>query len=517
MRRIPTIATVFFASLAAPGRTLADARTLAEMDACVTKLEQADLKVISALEHAPALYVGPAGRPDNPGTEQAPLDLATALSENAPVKPGTVVWLEAGTYQGPFDKSAQPAGTAKKPLVYRSRPGARVTITAGPENQHIFGTHSDHTWFWGLEIAAPAAPAQRGHGITIITGHGVKLINLVVHDCPNRSGIAAFDVGNDHELYGCLVYRNGYDSERNRWSHGIYTQNTKKHTVKRLSDCFFFDNFGFGVHCYGEAPALANYCFTGVAAWGNGLVEGAGMPVVNFLVGGYKDQDNMIVRQCFTHFPDEGKFKRGADIGYVAKHNGQALVEDCTFVGGIPALQIVNWEKITFRRNRLASSHGLVHFIVAPARELSSYAWGENLYFDFGMEKPFSSNPDAYKWRQHRSSEPYSFAEWQAAFGLDRNSTLKARPEGVWTILRPNKYEPARAHLLVYNWTGKKEVAVDLADLVPAGRNYEIRRVRDLWGDPVNRGVADGKPVTFLLTGPYAPGFEAFVVRRLEP
>jgi hypothetical protein len=45
---------------------------------------------------------------------------------------------------------------------------------------------------------------------------------------------------------------------------------------------------------------------------------------------------------------------------------------------------------------------------------------------------------------------------WKMAAGFDAQSTLtitpKRRPEGLKVFLRLNHYDPARAHLAVYNW-----------------------------------------------------------------
>jgi hypothetical protein len=141
-------------------------------------------------------------------------------------------------------------------------------LTAADTDGSALTVNCSHVWFWGFEVTVGGAPVkERGDAVALRGGDGVKLINLVIHDNPNRSGIGGWDVGSDHEFYGCLVYRNGLGGKA--LAHGIYTQNTVGHTPKTVADCLFFNNFGFGVHCYGQAPELANFVFEGVAAFGN--------------------------------------------------------------------------------------------------------------------------------------------------------------------------------------------------------------------------------------------------------
>jgi len=490
----------------------ADEPTLEQMDKYAAELsrkDQATLKNLKGRE----LWVAPDGKPDGKGTQDSPLDLKTALTNAALVKAGDIVWLKGGTYQGPFVKTPQPCGTPEAPLIYRAAPGARVTLSVSAEAGSVLVANGDHTWFWGLEItAAPEAPKVRGDSVKVFGGHGLKLINLVIHDTTDRQGIGGWQVGNDQEFYGCLVYKVGYKSKA--YAHGTYTQNTKTFTVKRITDCFFFDTFGFGVHCYGAAPALANYLFEGVMAFGNGLPEGSDKPVVNFLVGCYKNSDNMLARECFTYFPKEGKFKRGADFGYVGMSNENVRLERNVFIGGIPALHMINWKRAIVRDNRIYSPHGLVHLVCPADADLSAYDWDNNTYYAAEVQKPFSSNTNAYRWRPDASSKLYTPEEWRAAYGLDKNSKFQPAPGELWVYKRVNRYEPERVHLIVYNWPRTKEAALDLADVLKPGQKFRVMELHDIFGKPVLEGAYDGKPVALPMAGPYAPEFACYLLIR---
>jgi len=467
------------------------------------------LMLASVVAHARDLYVSPTGSPAGDGSRANPLDLATALSSTARVQPGDTVWLLGGTYLGPFTKPATPSGTAEAPIIYRAMPGERPIISAAETVSIPFTTYASHVWYWGLEFSiGGTAPTSRGDVLHIFGGDGVRAINLVIHDNPNRSGIGAWDVGDDHEIYGCLLYRNGIFGDA--LAHGIYTQNTARHTTKKVIDCLIFNNFGFGVHCYGQAPALANYLYEGVVAFGNGLPPGDPnqKSVVNFLVGGLQNADNIVVRDCFTYFPSSGNFKRGADFGYTASANVRLDIQRCRFIGGADAIWLRQWLYITFCNNVCYTANGAaLNLFTTAGFDPGQSSVDFNTYYR-GPYVPF-----------RRDGTPYDTIEaWRAAMGWDQNSQLVgSAPAERWMFLRPNLYEPDRAHLIIYNWPRTPTVVVDLGALwgLRLGERYAILNVEDIWGTPAAQGTYDGTPVTLPMTGAYAPEFACYLVTKV--
>ena len=76
--------------------------------------------------------------------------------------------------------------------------------------------------------------------------------------------------------------------------------------------------------------------------------------------------------------------------------------------------------------------------------------------------------------------------------GTDRPREHRQRasvaPATTKVFVRPNKYEPGRSHVVVYNWGRQSEVAVDLSGVLRAGNRYEVRNVQALFGAPVVSG-----------------------------
>jgi hypothetical protein len=95
----------------------------------------------------------------------------------------------------------------------------------------------------------------------------------------------------------------------------------------------------------------------------------------------------------------------------------------------------------------------------------------------------------------------------------ERNLVLAkgdARPKGVRAILRPNKYDPRRAHLAVLNWEKRPEVEVDAGEFLKAGESYRLLDPRNVFGKPVRTGTADGRPIRVPMAGEFA----AFVLMK---
>ena len=80
--------------------------------------------VVSA--HAADWHVAPGGTPEGIGTEDDPLDLATAWSAESPVQPGDTVLLHGGVYEGSF--VAALSGTEIDPITVQSAPGEWAVI-----------------------------------------------------------------------------------------------------------------------------------------------------------------------------------------------------------------------------------------------------------------------------------------------------------------------------------------------------------------------------------------------------
>jgi hypothetical protein len=84
------------------------------------------------------------------------------------------------------------------------------------------------------------------------------------------------------------------------------------------------------------------------------------------------------------------------------------------------------------------------------------------------------------------------------------------RPGGTRIILRPNKYDPHRANLAIFNWDNKPSVDVDAGTFLKRGDRFRLMNPRDFFGMPLMEGVYDGKKTVVPMTGEFA----AFVILK---
>ena len=83
-----------------------------------------------------------------------------------------------------------------------------------------------------------------------------------------------------------------------------------------------------------------------------------------------------------------------------------------------------------------------------------------------------------------------------------QNTFLANAPTSTVVRVRPNRYEPGRANIVVYNWSDQAQVSVDLRGSgLTIGQRFEIRDAQNYFGSPVCSGVYDGSPVTVPMSG----------------
>ncbi|MCC7124243.1 MAG: chitobiase/beta-hexosaminidase C-terminal domain-containing protein [Acidobacteria bacterium] len=423
--------------------------------------------------------MAPHGQPGNPGTRTQPLDLTTALSATSPARPGDTIWLLGGTYTGTF--TSRLTGTAAAPITVRQYPGQRATLDGAGSPRDVLTTDGAWTVFWGFEITNSntrrlvtqpgpwPTDLTRGAGVSA-RGPNMKFINLVIHDLSNGIGLWSESVGS--EVYGTLLFHNGWEAPDGSHGHGLYTQNASG--VRQVRENIAFNQFSHGLHAYGSSSAYLNdIVLEGNVAFNNGILGTSGFER-DILLGGGIIARNPVLRQNFTYGGAQ------TNVGYAAGcTNGRAT--DNYLMGSSPVLLV----------NCVPVMTGNVFYSLQAER----WGWG-------GLDTAFPAN----------------------TFHARRPTTNVVR-------VRPNQFEPGRAHVIVYNWQRQAAVTVDLsgAGLQP-GQAFEVRDAQNFYGAPVVRGVyAAGATISLPMQGlaaqppvgqvpvlpPHtAPDFGVFVVMR---
>jgi hypothetical protein len=337
-------------------------------------------------------------------------------------------------------------GSEDSPIIVRQYPGERATLDGGSLTRQgsVLDVNGSYTWFWGFEITCSGgdryadergsdpekSDLQRSEGVDVGNNGenpGIKFINLVVHD--TRQGFSIWDGSINAEVYGCLVYYNGWVSSDRGHGHGIYTQNTDGSRL--IADNISFSNLSHGIHAYGSDSARID----DITLEGNVLFNN---PERNFLLGGSSVAHNPILTGNFSY--------NGGGAGQLGHAAG--------FADGI------------LTGNYFLKSDGTIalRFRSVDASEIETFAnnfvWGDT---------------DGFSTR--------SFSD---------NTSLSDRPEGVRIFVRPNAYEEGRANIVVLNFEGRESVSVDVGDVLNVGDAFELRDAQNFFGSPALSGTYHG-------------------------
>lgn len=417
-------------------------------------------------------FVSPLGRSNASGKEDDPIDFATALSSSGPVKPGELVMLKEGVYEGRFVSTI--SGTSNSPVIFYAKPGTRVTIDgkngSGDQALHIMG---EWVQFWNLEITNTSQNRTDMVDGVRFDAPNSKLINSVIHN--NLQGIGFWSPAINSELYGNIIFNNGAAGEDRGHGHAIYTQN--KTGTKQIINNIIFFGYGFGIHAYTENGDIQGFNFerniwfrTGASVNGSStLGESDGL-----LIGGLKPVDRAIVKENYSWVPHPNA--RSIRFGW----------------GGT----VVN-EFIEIRDNYLVGN--------AVTQGQWKNAEVEGNHFFGAVIGP----------------EPTDFPN---------NSFSNRLPTDTKTVLHSNKYDPYRIDVIVYNWNNDDSVPVNLETMIASGTYFTVHSVFDIWGEPVLKGKYQGEPLRLpmgikpppqprgfpnAIVGDDIPGksFEVFIVR----
>ncbi len=450
------------------------------------------LAFLPATEPAREFYAAPSGSSQGDGSRSRPWDLATALRQPAAVRPGATIWLLDGTYgDGSQYFESRLEGLPGRPIIVRQVPGARAIIDGS------LVVRGAHTWFWGFDVrnsglsrTGDSVNPQSGtpNGVDLF-GPFTRLINVTVHD--TRNGVGAWTPAEGAEIYGCIIYDNGWQAADRGHGHGIYTQN--RDARKRLSENVIFNQFGSGIHAYGSAQAFVrNYLIDHNVVFNNGAPARDGN-ADNILIQSGGGLSGIRVESNYTyHTPAVGK--GGSRIGTDTGETGQDVtLLDNIFAGGYIALDVRGWRSVDVRRNTIYSASGINVYLILPSLPCQpGCRWDENRYFGPG--------------RLYAQRELVPASDWKARTAFDINSILsEARPRGVWMILRPNEYEQGRAHLIVYNWDRQRQVRFEAGQALRPGGRYTIRDVQRLDGPPVWSGVWSAGTIDLPMDNLIAP------------
>lgn len=451
------------------------------------------LVVAGACSRAPtsapgqSFHVAVSGTPQGDGSAGRPWDLTTALAQPATMQPGDTLWLGGGTYTGSFISAL--AGEEGRRITVKEAPAQHAIIDGSLEVRGQYAT------FWGFEVmnsnpvritesAGPDPTDYKRPTAVVVHGRGTRIVNLVVHDA--GSGVAMWMPAIDAEVYGCIIFNNGWQGPFRGHGAGITAQNESG--TKRIRDNIVFQQFNDGINIYGSDEAfLTGFDVEGNISFDNGRPSRAGF-ATDLFIGGATPVSRLNVANNYTYRSDGmGTARFGYERGIV---NEDLALTDNYFVG---TTVVENWQSATVRGNTFTGAQNLVELRAAPDRRIADYKWEKNTYFPDLRRRALNSTMPIVA-VEGDSGRGFGYADWVKATGHDGDGSAGAKPAGTHVFVRHNEYDPTRAYIVVYNWDHARQVSVDLSDVLPKNARYEIRHVYELSGAPVAGGVFPGRP-----------------------
>lgn len=432
-------------------------------------------------------YVAPGGSSNGEGTIAKPWSLHFAFRNTAKIRPGDTLVVRGGTYtlpNGSNSDSRQRLESHLSGVTVRPYPGEHVVLDLFNPNVEykqfdIKGTNSTYIGFEVFnsdqksrvsKIGGPW-PIDVNRGSIGVYGDGNTIANFIVHDLNGGVGMQNPGAGT---IYGSINYNNGWQGPDDPHGHGCYSQGRNKVIEATIS----INQFAVGQHFYGTGNAtmrdiqiLDNFVINSSAGQGVGY-----NPQREVLIGGGMRADQI---EFSRNVVWEGRQISTIDLGYGGQQNGTLIANDNWSFNGVRFLG--SWESVTFQGNTVVSPHRVVDYM--PPGTMGPHNWHANAYFS-SSAKPFAIR-----------GQPKTHGEFFRATGFDQFATLKPAPTGVQVWVKPNKFEPGRAHIAVANFSGATSVNVDLG--LAGGTTYSVFSIGDL-RNAVQTGSYSG-PITLPL------------------
>jgi hypothetical protein len=405
-------------------------------------------------------------------------------------------------------------GRPGAPIVVRGERTGRVTIDTHPRDDRdngLFLLLGGDVIIRDLEVTCshpqretkiPGSwPADIRRGSVDIRGDRIAAINLVVHDC--ASGFGFWSDGEGGEIAGCLIYNNGWRGPDRGHGHAIYAQNAKG--TKRVVDNILFHQFAYGIHVYGsEKASLKGFEIEGNIAFENGCLTRQGDNAPGIMVGGATPAARIAVR-------DNVVVGGGMRFGYPWGTASEDLICTGNYSEG---LVVRDFRQAKVMHNVLVAS-STVASLEGAELLLLGHQWDRNEYYvTDGRWGEFSLV-------ERSKSRGRTYGQWRQETGFDANSTItRGMPTRTRVVVRPNAYEPGRAHIAVLNPGMLPEVEVDLSRVLAPQQKFSIVSAKDFFGRRLVSGTFDNQPVRLpmtLVSGPQPVGMPDVELPVTEP
>ncbi|MEO7310443.1 MAG: right-handed parallel beta-helix repeat-containing protein [Chitinophagaceae bacterium] len=477
------------------------------------------LHFLPVASYANSWYASENGLSTNAGTFSNPWPLSYALNRPSTVIiPGDTLWIRGGTYKGVFTSNLY--GSSISPVTVRNYPNERAVIMGNATaivDEVVLTINGQFSQFIGLEITSNA-PSRISAGITdppadiytatgvYVYGVSVKLINCIIHDCP-RGGIGYWKNSLNAEVYGCVVYNNGYSNSLRGHGPNIYIQNNDETKPKSIVNSFVFNGFSVGLQFYSSSSdVLRGFMVDSCTVFNSGAnAIPSQARRMNLLAGGANSSVSARVRNLtvtnsifyrdttdnsLSAFIPYSSFRKNVELGTEdealwdvdVKFNNNLIYGDPT------PLLLHRWDSGSFRNNFLyayKSNTTLGQYLIEQPNNAAPFSnWNSNTYYTnlSTFTTPFGDK---------------TFANWKEVYGVDSNSTFtNTAPVNNQYFVRQNRFEPHKYYVTVQNYTGQNSVNIPVADTGLTNTAYAVFDVQNSVRIAVDTGTFNGSFIT---------------------
>jgi hypothetical protein len=477
-------------------------------------------------------------------------------NQHGTIRPGDVIYLHGGIYQGHFKCTLQGLNWGKNQFItVKNFPGETVTINGnihdgkyvipnGMDDKTIFMVTGKYIQFENFRITClgdfTRMTDNAGCNPKDVSFHGYtgvrhdpeflapcRFVNMIVDNIPGV-GFASWKETADTEIYGCIMYYNGYmKSNRKKCSdqwdthdadnapsnviameNCIYTQNAgSTGKTRRISNNIFLNNYKSGIAIW-SAEKNPGYDYLSNYYVDENIFVNNASPVrgetPNMLI--YSDTRNAnnfvknvaVIKNIFY-------FNTSNDIsGISTKKNRNLRIENNEFYHGTAAVELAATnQNVTFKNNLYVGKR--IKVFASPSefkgngRSRDKWKMDGNRYY--------TTNPTNLVLTP--GSAGISLADFQKKYKTEKKSkVIGGIPPLKKTILQ-NAYNPCRFHVTYYNKAAKPgTIDFDFSKYkIANGTPYTIRDAED-YHNPIAEGKYDASTgkVSFPIIA--APGFE---------
>lgn len=390
------------------------------------------------------------------------------------IQPGKIIVVRAGTYVGPNGQSSfarqwvcRWKGLASAKIIVRAAKGERAIIDGG-----INVANSD-VRYHGLEFKNSLATNRRVVqsalcGAFDIQGARVDIVNCIIHDT-GHPGIGQWgSQGDGGLLYGNIIWGCGFfdaNDNGNKRGCGIYAQTKDVGSKNKVESCILGANFTQGIHFRGsDNTAVPVPQLSGFAVEKCVFLPGDDARLCGWWLGGQRKITGS--RLIGNHFHVPWPAKRGHDM---CLHEPSSTPSSMEAVG---------------------------NYFSGGGTNLHPYYTGG----DFRDNTFYNLDPTGkYIFEDGAASRVYSGNKYHGvAQSFPGGSRITGPPPDSVHII-PNTYDLDRAHIVVYNWSNKASVNLNLTGSLGVGDKFKILDAQNYFGPPVFTGTFDGSPVALAM------------------